>query len=101
LLGINQIKEKKTMGISQGVMTALLKANLEQKCAICYDNVAPESDFKTNNIVVHRECIEEHCTMTTCFGCTIGKYPECAFLEMKTKLMDKGESESCTMLKQY
>jgi hypothetical protein len=82
------------MGISQGVMTALLKANLEQKqkCAICGENVAAESgEFRTNNgSAVHRECIEEHCTATNCLGCKIGKYPDCVFLDVKTKLIAKG-----------
>jgi hypothetical protein len=42
---------------------------------------------------VHGECIEEHCPETNCFGCNIGKYPDCVFLDMKVNLMKAGDSK--------
>jgi hypothetical protein len=45
---------------------------------------------------IHMECLEEHCTQTNCFGCKIGKYPDCVFQDMKKALMkaDTGGNEN-------
>ena len=35
-----------------------------------------------------RECMEDHCVSTNCYGCKLGEYPECRFLSMKKAFMD-------------
>ena len=45
------------------------------------------------------DCLVEHCLNTNCFGCNIGKYPECAFFPTKNYYMEeynqKNKMKSC------
>lgn len=43
-----------------------------------------------------RSCMEEHCNTTNCLGCTIGDYPNCKFLWLKTSLhLEKEDLLEC------
>lgn len=63
-----------------------------ENCIICDESIKSGSiSFAVNDeFAVHCECIEEHCVATNCYGCKIGKYPNCVFLSMKQALMKNG-----------
>lgn len=83
------------MNISQEALTALFKCSLEKNltCKLCGESITSGGvSFKTGDgIAVHCECLEEHCISTNCFSCGIGKYPDCAFQDMKKVLLKDGK----------
>lgn len=83
------------MNISQEALTALFKCSLERNltCKLCDESITSGCvSFKTDDgTAVHCDCLEEHCVSTNCLGCKIGKYPDCAFRDMKKVLMKNGK----------
>lgn len=67
----------KICGIEMGVRTA---AGIIAKS--CY-----------NGTDICDDCIIDHCLSTNCLSCTIGKYPECEYLDRKKFYMEENRRE--------
>lgn len=48
-----------------------------------------ESSCNLEDWDICHDCMVDHCTTTNCFGCKLGKYPECRFLDLKKHYIDE------------
>lgn len=74
------------------------------KCKICGAKVIFEDNgrfFASSDYIgtdICRNCMEKHCNTTNCLGCTIGVYPNCKFLWLKTSIrLEKEDLLECDM----
>jgi hypothetical protein len=70
-------------------------------CTVCATKftVGEAKHITDKGYAVHGECIEEHCSETNCFGCSIGKYSNCVFQDMKKAAMNGGKPHESKQLR--
>ena len=85
-------------------MNNMCNSELLKNCKLCgckmvWENPHLPGHFQASSCNVDdwdicHDCMVEYCCATNCYGCKLGKYPECRFLEMKRHYMAKDEDGS-------